>query len=37
MRLDYCQLSIIGTTRYDTAMAMVNLMGRDQHGLGPRK
>jgi len=29
---DYCRVSITGTVRYDTAMAMVNLMGRDQHG-----
>lgn len=34
---DYCRITISGTVRYDTAMAMVNLMGRDQHGHGPRK
>jgi len=34
---DYCEISISGTVRYDTAMALVNLVGRDQHGLGPRK
>jgi hypothetical protein len=33
---DYCRVAITGTVRYDTAMAMVNLMGRDQHGQGPR-
>lgn len=33
---DYCHVSISGTVRYDTAMALVNLIGRDQHGLGPR-
>jgi len=31
---DYCRVQITGTVRYDTAMAMVNLMGRDQHGHG---
>lgn len=33
---DYCNVTIVGTVRYDTAMALVNLVGRDQHGLGPR-
>jgi hypothetical protein len=34
---DYCNVTISGTVRYDTAMALVNLVGRDQHGMGPRK
>jgi hypothetical protein len=29
---DYCSVTITGTVRYDTAMALVNLMGRDLHG-----
>jgi len=33
---DYASVTITGTVRYDTAMALVNLVGRDQHALGPR-
>lgn len=33
---DYCTVSITGVVRYDTAMAIVNIVGRDQLGAGRR-